>query len=65
MASWQELSRKYPEKIQSEKIGAIVIYLPRASEPVVYLGFASVYKKFETVKDFALEFEQLSLDLPK
>ncbi|MDR1890817.1 MAG: transcriptional regulator NrdR [Puniceicoccales bacterium] len=60
-----EVVSKYPEKVQSEKIGTIVMDLLRASEPVAYLRFASVYKNFETAKDFALEFEQLSLNLPK
>jgi transcriptional repressor NrdR len=60
-----EIISKYPEKVPSEKIGDMIMNRLRASEPVAYLRFASVYKNFETAKDFALEFEQLLLDLPK
>jgi transcriptional repressor NrdR len=60
-----EIISKYPEKVPSEKIGAMIMDQLRTSEPVAYLRFASVHKNFETAKDFALEFEQLLLDLPK
>ncbi|MDR2776531.1 MAG: transcriptional regulator NrdR [Puniceicoccales bacterium] len=60
-----EIISKYPEKVPSEKIGDMIMDRLRNSEPVAYLRFASVYKNFETAKDFALEFEQLLLDLPK
>jgi transcriptional repressor NrdR len=60
-----EIISKYPEKVPSEKIGNMIMDRLRTSEPVAYLRFASVYKNFETAKDFALEFEQLLLDLPK
>ncbi|MDR1457814.1 MAG: transcriptional regulator NrdR [Puniceicoccales bacterium] len=60
-----EIISKYPEKVPSEKIGDMIMDQLRTSEPVAYLRFASVYKNFETAKDFALEFEQMLLDLPK
>jgi transcriptional repressor NrdR len=60
-----EIFSKYPEEVPSEKVGDMIMDRLRTSEPVAYLRFASVYKNFETAKDFALEFEQLLLDLPK
>jgi transcriptional repressor NrdR len=60
-----EVISKYPERIQSEQIGTIIMNLLKIHEPVAYLRFASVYKNFETAKDFALEFKQLFLELPE
>ncbi|MDR2779295.1 MAG: transcriptional regulator NrdR [Puniceicoccales bacterium] len=60
-----EVISKYPDRIQAKQIGTIVMNLLKINEPVAYLRFASIHKNFETAKDFALEFEQLLLDLPK
>jgi transcriptional repressor NrdR len=50
----------HPEKIGTEEIGAIVMDLLKVRAPAAYMRFASVYKNFETVGDFAFEFKKLS-----
>jgi transcriptional repressor NrdR len=55
----------HPEKIKAEEIGTIIMDLLRASDPVAYMRFVSVYKNFESAGDFAFEFEKMSSWKPK
>ncbi|MDR3144234.1 MAG: transcriptional regulator NrdR [Puniceicoccales bacterium] len=57
-----EIISKHPDKVSSREIGAITMNLLKASDPVAYLRFASVYKNFETAADFASEFKKMSSD---
>jgi transcriptional repressor NrdR len=55
-----EVLAKFPDRVASESIGAIVMDLLKRSDPVAYMRFASVYKNFSTADDFASEFEKMS-----
>jgi transcriptional repressor NrdR len=55
-----EIISKFPDRVSSETVGAIVMNLLRGSDPVAYMRFASVYKNFSTANDFASESEKIS-----
>jgi transcriptional repressor NrdR len=57
-----EIVAKYPGKVHSSAIGDVVMRALKASAPVAYLRFASVYKNFASADDFISEFERMADD---
>lgn len=54
-ASIEEQMRTLGPEVTSEQVGLAVLDRLRALDPVSYLRFASVYKGFEGIDDFARE----------
>ena len=52
-------------EIPSTQIGELVMDALRALDPVAYVRFASVYRRFEDVQAFREEIERLERDLPE
>lgn len=48
-------------EIPSERVGLAILGPLSELDTVAYLRFASVYKQFESVEDFAKEIEELRL----
>jgi transcriptional repressor NrdR len=48
-----------PQQISSTEIGQMVLTWLRTKDPLAYMRFASVYKNFESVKDFKKELENV------
>jgi len=46
-------------KIESKEIGAIVVKKLKKYDPVAYIRFASVYRKFEDIDEFKKELQKL------
>jgi len=56
----QEIQKKMKEsKIESKEIGAIVVKKLKKYDPVAYIRFASVYRKFEDIDEFKKELQKL------
>lgn len=53
------LRRKQTSQVKSWEIGNLVINRLRKVDPLSYLLFASVYRDFDSLEDFALEIEKL------
>ncbi len=51
----QKLSEREEREIPTQKIGSMVMSRLRRLDPVAYVRFASVYRKFEDVGDFMEE----------
>ncbi|MCC6436978.1 MAG: transcriptional repressor NrdR [Acidimicrobiales bacterium] len=58
-AEIEELARRADPPITTEEIGRAVLEHLRAHDQVAYLRFASVYKGFDDVEDFARELRLL------
>ena len=54
------LRRKKTSEVKSWEIGNLVINRLRKIDPLSYLLFASVYRDFDSLEDFAQEIEKLS-----
>ncbi len=54
------LRRKRTSEVKSWEIGNLVINRLRKIDPLSYLLFASVYRDFESLEDFASEIEKLT-----
>ena len=55
-----ELRGMEETEIPSTKVGAIVMEKLKKLDKVAYIRFASIYKEFESPKEFAKEVEKLS-----
>lgn len=56
----QEIQKKMKDdKIESKEIGNIVIRKLKKYDPIAYIRFASVYRKFEDVEEFKKELQKL------
>jgi transcriptional repressor NrdR len=51
-------------ELESRRIGEWVMAELKAIDQVAYVRFASVYRRFEDVRDFREEFERLERELP-
>jgi transcriptional repressor NrdR len=49
-----------PQPISSTKIGKMVLTWLRTKDPLAYMRFASIYKNFESIKDFKEELENVT-----
>lgn len=61
-AEIEEDLRLHGPEVQSERIGRAVLDYFRDVDDVAYMRFASVYKGFENVEDFAREVDSLTTD---
>jgi transcriptional repressor NrdR len=48
-----------PQQISTAQIGQMVLTWLRTKDPLAYMRFASVYKNFESIKDFKEELENV------
>ena len=56
----QEVQKKMKDnKIESKEIGGIVVRKLKKYDPVAYIRFASVYRKFEDIEEFKKELQKL------
>ncbi|MBT3249588.1 MAG: transcriptional repressor NrdR [Candidatus Pacebacteria bacterium] len=55
------LRRKRTSEVKSWEIGNLVINRLRKIDPLSYLLFASVYRDFDSLEDFAQEIEKLNV----
>jgi len=58
----EEVKRKVltnPESLTSTKIGNMVLDWLKNKDPLAYMRFASIYKNFESIKDFKNELENI------
>lgn len=55
-----EIFSNYSGTITSREIGDIVLKTLRRSDELAYLRFVSVYKEFDSPKDFISEFKKMS-----
>lgn len=56
----QDLRRHYPSEIPSKAIGEAVMRRLKKLDQVAYIRFASVYKNFTEVRDFAEALKELT-----
>jgi transcriptional repressor NrdR len=54
-----KLRRKKTSEVKSWEVGNLVINMLKKLDPLSYLLFASVYRDFDSLEDFALEIEKL------
>ncbi|MDR0879988.1 MAG: transcriptional regulator NrdR [Clostridioides sp.] len=57
-----ELSRKFIEEIETNKIGDMVMRELRNLDEVAYVRFASVYKQFNDINNFVKELEKILIE---
>ena len=55
----RELRNRLVQEISSEELGEVVLAKLSDLEPVAYIRFASVYRRFSGLKDFMAELETL------
>jgi transcriptional repressor NrdR len=55
----EDLSREYDREVPSEAIGSRVMETLRALDPVAYVRYASIYRRFEEATDFVQEVQKL------
>jgi transcriptional repressor NrdR len=55
-----KLGEEYRTEIAASELGEMVLAQLRALDPVAYVRFASVYRKFETAEQFVEELKNLS-----
>ena len=55
----RELRNRLVQEISSEELGEVVLAKLSDLDPVAYIRFASVYRRFSGLKDFMAELETL------
>jgi transcriptional repressor NrdR len=58
----EEVERKVltnPQPLTSTEIGSMVLVWLRTKDPLAYMRFASIYKNFESIKDFKDELNNI------
>lgn len=58
----QEVLSKYGYEISSQALGELVIRKLKTLDPIAYIRFASVYKKFTDIDDFKKTIEEIQKD---
>ena len=48
-----------PQPLTSAQVGNLVLTWLRTKDPLAYMRFASVYKDFESIKDFKKELDNI------
>ena len=61
----QQVQQKYDREVPSTFVGEQVMRALNQLDPVAYVRFASVYRKFEDVQAFLEEIARLEHDLPE
>lgn len=55
-----ELGRAGPDEVESRRIGELVMERLRSRDYIAYVRFASVYRNFQDIEEFAAELRELS-----
>jgi transcriptional repressor NrdR len=67
IADWVERTASVSDdkEVTTTRIGELVLDVLRHLDEVAYVRFASVYRAYESVEDFATEIQKLSVKPPK